>query len=219
MGIGKPARPGENTPTLTPRTSDIDAAVAAVFGDARIVPEEYADAAPERAPQVELVRFGGHGYGACFFGDTGIGKTYAATALARRLLRLCPIAYNQVDTRWYYPRNTLAWTSAPYLLARIRGTFRRRSGPSETDIIDEYAMARILLLDDLGAEKQTEFTGSTLYTILSERRNHRRFTIVTANKGLGDIAAWEPRIADRLAEMQHVALPNRNWRLRERRDK
>lgn len=185
-------------------------------GDPRIVPEEYADARPERAPRVELVSFGGRGCGACFFGATGIGKTYAATALARRLLRLCPIAYNQAEARWYYPRNTLAWTSAPYLLARIRGTFRRKSGPDETDIIDEYASSRILLLDDLGAEKRTEFAGSTLYTILSERRNHRRFTIVTANQTLDDIAAWEPRIADRLAEMQHVALPNRNWRLRGR---
>lgn len=115
--------------------------------------------------------------------------------------------------RWRFPLNSLSWTSAPYLLARIRDTFRKKSGQTERDIIDECIDSRVLLLDDLGAEKQTEFTGSTLYTILSGRRNRRRYTIITTNQALGEIDSWEPRIASRMAEMIHVKLPDRDRRL------
>lgn len=184
-----------------------------IFGNPEIVPEEYADADPANVPQLHGVNLADGRYGACFFGDTGIGKTYAATALARRIISAIPMDWMPGVGKWRFAPNCLAWTSAPYLLARIRDTFRRKGGESEKDVIDECIGARVLLLDDLGAEKQTEFTGSTLYTILSGRRNRRRYTIITTNQPLDEIASWEPRIASRMAEMTHVALPNRDWRL------
>lgn len=203
----------ESSPTLTPPISAIEAVADAVFANPGVVPEEYAAAKASDVPQVLAVDVNAGGRGACFFGNAGIGKTYAATALARRLVTTLPIRLLPGYERWVYVSKPLLWTSAPYLLARIRDTFRKKGGMSEKDIIDECIAVSVFLLDDLGAEKQTEFTGSTLYTILSERRNRRRYTIVTTNQRLEQIAEWEPRIASRLAEMTHIALPNRDRRL------
>lgn len=184
-----------------------------LFLDPDIVPEEYADAMPENVPQIQSVTFGDGRYGACFIGDTGIGKTYAATALARKLVSESPLRWNCKSRLWECVPGVLRWTSAPYLLARIRGTFRRQNGPSEAEIIEDFIKATIFVLDDLGAEKQTDFSSSTLYTILSERRNRRRFTIITSNQGLDQIISWEPRIASRMSEMLQIPLPDHDWRL------
>lgn len=203
----------ESLPRSTPSTLEIETAAEDVFSNPEKVPEEYAGARAEHVPQIMAVRFDGGRYGACFFGDAGIGKTYAATALARHLVERLPIRKGIESGKWIHAPNALKWTSAPYLLARIRDTFRKKGGMSEKDIIDECIGAAVFLLDDLGAEKQTEFTGSTLYTILSERRNRRRYTIITTNQRLDEIAEWEPRIASRMAEMFHVKLPDRDRRI------
>ncbi len=148
-------------------------------------------------------------------GPPGIGKTYAATALARKLIYQCEPIENPATGDLFYKPNTLQWVSTPYLLARIRGTFgKRNSEETEISIIDSMVNAYILVLDDLGAEKSTEFTGMTLYTILSGRDNENRMTIVTTNQTLDEIDAWEPRISSRLASFQEIFLPKKDRRIR-----
>lgn len=195
----------------TPPISDREAAASRIFQE--VVPAEYAGARPESVPQVAGVPLSDGRYGACFAGETGIGKTYAATALAWRILIASDPEWQRGIQAWRYPSGSLSWMSSPYLLARIRGTFNRKGGEREKDIIDECIRARVFVLDDLGAEKQSEFGAATLYTILSGRRNWRRYTIVTTNQPLADIAAWEPRVASRMGEMTHVVLPKRDRRL------
>ncbi len=204
----------ENTRTLTPGILDIDKTtlVDALFADT--VPERYRDCRPKNVPEVDHVDIRHGGCGACFFGEPGIGKTYAATALAYRVIgSMVKPEYQAGIGTWRYPPDTFSWVETPYLFVRIRDTFRGNGGETEKSVVDSCINAKVLLLDDLGAEKQSLFTGSTLYTILSRRLNRRRYTIITTNQTLEQIDVWERRVASRMAEMMHVALPEHDWRL------
>lgn len=153
--------------------------------------------------------------GFCLRGKTGIGKTYAATAIAKAAYRRAlSLEARQRDTDTSASRaGGLIWQTCPALLSRIRSSFRNQSGETEAEIIAQYARCAVLLLDDVGAEKQTDFSAAILYAIISERRNWRRFTIITTNQNLEEISAWEPRLASRLAEMAEISLPDIDRRL------
>lgn len=140
-------------------------------------------------------------------GNPGIGKTHLAAALAiSRLTDLGSIR-----------DSSLAWVSAPELLMKIRSTFGSTAKESESDVVCRYTSPRILVLDDLGAEKITDWSASTMYLILSKRDAELRDTIITSNASIGDIAKWEPRIASRLASMATVDLPDSDRRLQSRK--
>lgn len=179
------------------------------------VPDEYANAIPENVPQLNGFS-ADSGYGVCFRGNAGIGKTYAATALARMILSGIPPNVSRVTGELFFNKGFFQWHSTPYLLAQVRDALFSNEKDKETElqIINRVSDCAVLLLDDVGAEKTTEFTGATLYTILSRRRNYRRMTIVTTNQTIGEIREWEPRIASRISEMQRIELPNRDRRIR-----
>lgn len=167
----------------------------------RIVPQAYRSS--------RLKDFEGMGvmipqHGVFLSGRTGTGKTHLATALMIDLMR---------------PDNdfscgcSIGWQDVPGLLCRIRSSFREGRHESEMDIIAEMVGYGCLVLDDLGAEKQTDFSAATLYTIISRRRNAERTTIVTSNQTLAEINAWEPRLASRLAEFDTYKLPEKDRRV------
>lgn len=179
------------------------------------VPDEYANAIPENVPQLNGF-LADSGYGVCFRGNAGIGKTYAATALARMMISNMKANFSRVTGEPYFDKSFFQWHSVPYLLSQVRDALFSKEKDKETElqIINRVSDCAVLLLDDVGAEKTTEFTGATLYTILSRRRNYRRMTIVTTNQTIGEIREWEPRIASRICEMQRIDLPNRDRRIR-----
>lgn len=170
------------------------------------LPAEYQTSRPDHVLQLHGVKLG-RGWGACFRGGVGIGKTYAACALAYRLLSEFPGARNHAMDRY------LQFTRTDYLFTRIGDCFTPGATETRKKIIDDMVRAYILILDDLGAEKTSEFTASTLCTIIAMRRDEHRYSIVTTNQTLDEIDAWEPRIASRLGEMAEIRLPNRDWRM------
>jgi len=157
-------------------------------------------------------------YGFCFRGDPKIGKTHMATALACEHLRpthphtIARLDESGTEPKYIYPSGCFSWITVPTLLARIRSTFNN-SGETEFDIIKKMSSTPLMVLDDLGAEAQSDFSSSTLYALISERRNRHRITIVTSNQRLSEINAWNPRITSRLAEMATVRLPSTDRRL------
>lgn len=201
-------RPAENTPAATnglplgERMRIVDSIMT------RRLPAEYAGARPPDVPELLAVNPVGDGWGACFRGNPGIGKTYAAAALAYKLLLGMNIPGNEP------PDKFLQFEMAPYLFIRIRDTFKSSATETEKRIVDDMVRARVLILDDLGAERNTEYTASTLCTIIAKRRNDRRITIVTTNQSLDEVDEWSGRIASRLEEMAPVMLPDRDRRMR-----
>jgi len=132
-----------------------------------------------------------HG-GAFIAGPAGTGKTTFATAIMKE--RLMSVVH---DTGW-----DAIWVTAPELLARIRATYQQGAVESEQEVMKLYSGVKLLLIDDLGAEKVSDWSMSAFYSILSRRINYMLFTIVTSNMSLDSIAEWEPRIASRLMSMK-----------------
>ncbi len=120
-------------------------------------------------------------------GNTGCGKTHLAIAM----LKLSPDWKDRFVT-------------VPDLLLKIRGSFNG-GDVREEEIIDTYSWARLLVLDDLGAEKTTDFTVDRLHLILDRRIREGLKTIITTNLTQDQIEkTFGARIASRLASMESI---------------
>jgi DNA replication protein DnaC len=67
------------------------------------------------------------------------------------------------------------------LLKIIRSTYNPEVKATETDVLGPVMTAELLVLDDIGAEKTSEWVEETLNLIVTTRYNERRLTIFTSN--------------------------------------
>lgn len=104
--------------------------------------------------------------GLILVGGCGTGKTHLAVGILKKLVQV-------------QRRRALFYSSA-HLLEMIRSTFDRED-ISEWEIMRPVLDRDILLLDDLGAGKITEFIQEKLAYILMERYNRKLTTIITTN--------------------------------------
>jgi DNA replication protein DnaC len=145
-------------------------------------------------------------------GKTGCGKTHLAVAMMRESIQ----SDKQVIS--VYPWDNRGgkrgrFVTVPELLLEIRQSYNQGDNETDTEsgIIDKYSKCELLILDDLGAEKTTEWTESTLYLIIDRRNRDRKWTIVTSNLSLPEIEQHlGARIASRLSDMKvvNIKLPD-----------
>ena len=118
-------------------------------------------------------------------GDVGRGKTMLACAIFNNYLGQGRLKFIVVDE----------------LIRRIKEAF---NGGIEFDL-SRYMEAELLILDDLGAEKTTEFVEGEIYNIINYRYNKKLPTIITSNINWNDLPEkYEmngKRIASRISEM------------------
>ena len=99
-------------------------------------------------------------------GTNGTGKTHLAAAIALQLISEgIPV---------------ICKTSGDLLLD-IRKTFDSSEGVSEGQVLDVYKKVDLLIIDDLGKEQCSDWSMSTLYSILNDRYEDMKPTIVTTN--------------------------------------
>ncbi len=157
----------------------------------------------------DLQRFiGAYWDGIVLRGNTGCGKTHLAIAIARQ------IPTEPIKTRggWETISGTI-FTTAPELLLKIRSAFRDGSEQSEEQLIDYYSGCELLILDDLGSEKTSEFAVTTLYIILDRRIRDCLKTIITTNLSQQEIdATFGARIASRLSAMENIKINMPDYR-------
>jgi DNA replication protein DnaC len=67
------------------------------------------------------------------------------------------------------------------LLAAIKASYNPTTRDSELSILRPVIAADLLVLDELGASKPTEWVQDTMTFIVNERYNENRITIFTAN--------------------------------------
>jgi DNA replication protein DnaC len=106
------------------------------------------------------------GKGLWFDGPVGTGKTSLAILVAKA-------AKEAGRSYAVYP--------VPRLLAEIKRTFDRDASNSYMGFFRRLCNVDLLVLDDLGAEKQTEWVLEQLYSIVNERWQDRRSIVVTTN--------------------------------------
>lgn len=135
----------------------------------------------------ENIKSGG---GLLIFGDPGNGKSHLAAAITRAAL-----AANY----------TAVFERVPRLLSKIRATYRDNSPVGEAEIMRALTQADLLVLDDAGAEKWTEWTEPTLYTIIDERYSYCKPLIITTNSTLDELESKiGDRAMDRVLEMCEI---------------
>lgn len=125
------------------------------------------------------------GKGLFFYSDKkGSGKTRLAVSVGNALLN----KYNQ-NVRFL---TTIA------LLNRIKASF---DGDEITEsLIYEMSSVDVLILDDIGAEKPTEWVNNILYTIINDRMSAKKITIFTSNTNT-EALSLDERIRSRIDKM------------------
>ncbi|MNJ36576.1 DNA replication protein DnaC [compost metagenome] len=120
-------------------------------------------------------------------GTVGTGKTHLATAILRKVVE--EMGY----TGKYWTVNGL--------LQVIRSSYEKDSDYTEYEVMQSVINAELLVLDEVGATKQSEFELATLFNIINSRYERQIPTIVISNLGPKQICeALGERCFDRLRE-------------------
>ena len=124
-------------------------------------------------------------------GECGTGKSVTAAELLE----------HQARATGRVPK----WTNCAEMLLEIRASFDQRSEETEARLVRRFANVELLVIDDLAAERVSDFSIATVYLILNRRGEYGRSTIITSNLPLQAIAAMlDDRIANRLARYGNV---------------
>jgi DNA replication protein DnaC len=121
--------------------------------------QRYAAQLADRFPVVDKGMF--------LHGPPGVGKTHLSVAVLAHVIRERGAVGMFYDTR--------------DLLRVIRSTYDPVSRTAEMDVLRPVMTADVLVLDDLGAEKTSEWVDETLNLIVNTRYSEKRVTLFTSN--------------------------------------
>ncbi len=138
--------------------------------------------------------------GLLLIGSIGVGKTHLAVGIVRELIVSKGIACLFYDYR--------------ELLKQIQNSYNESVKATELDVLRPVFDTEVLVLDELGAVKPTEWVWDTVSLILNTRYNDNRTTIITTNfddKPAGIVAGprgvtREETLGDRIGERMRSRL-------------
>lgn len=142
--------------------------------------------------------------GLLFWGTVGTGKSYAAACIANELLnRKIPVVM----------------TSFVKVLQVIQDNTE-----NETEFVNRLCAARLLIIDDLGAERNTDYALEKVYNVIDSRYRTGKPLILTTNLNLQDMQMTQDiryqRIYDRIFEMCHPVMVNgTSWRINQAKER
>jgi len=105
-------------------------------------------------------------HGLLLMGPVGVGKTHLAVSILNRLLeRGIPCLFYEFGS----------------LLKEIQSSYNSSTQTSEWRVLAPVFQANVLVLDELGSSKPTQWVQDTMYHIINTRYNDRKITIFTTN--------------------------------------
>ena len=107
------------------------------------------------------------GLGLLLSGDSGVGKTHLAVSVLRELVE-------KKGARGQF------WDFHE-LIREIKNSYDPETKTTELQVLAPVVETDILLLDDLGAWKMTDWMNDTLFYILNSRYMAKRSTLITTN--------------------------------------
>ena len=134
------------------------------------------------------------GRGIWLMGDVGTSKTSLAMLVSKAAAEA---------------GRSVAIYSLPRLLARIRRTYDAEAGEdSYLEFFSRLTSVDLLHVDDLGAEKRSDWVLEQLYAIVDERYERKRSVVVTTNLDQAELEQQiGPRTVSRLVEICGDPLP------------
>ena len=139
-------------------------------------------------------------------GSPGSGKTTYASALMVELLKLGYIEHVSPKTYKY--------VSIPELIYQLQSLIEVQD-KEYNRVINNLSAVDILLLDDLGAERPTEWTRQVLYLVINRRYEQLKPVIITTDRTGDELIK---RVGDRIVSRIHQMCKTRDmgehdWRL------
>lgn len=126
--------------------------------------------------------------GILFFGSKGTGKSFYASCIVNALRDRKIVA---------------CMTTTANLMTML-------SAWDKTETMDAISRVPLLVLDDLGAERDTSYSAEMMYNVVNTRYAAQKPTIITTNLDLAEMQAetdlWRARIYDRAIEMCPITL-------------
>lgn len=122
------------------------------------------------------------GQGLFLTGKSGRGKTYTACAILLRLMA---------------ERVYVKFADVEAIEREVKAAWDER-GATEQGVIDRYVNAKVVVIDDLGAEEMTTTTMKVLRAVISGREANDAVTIFTSNYSRRDFALHMAQESDRV---------------------
>ena len=154
--------------------------------------------------------------GLFFYGDVGTGKTFSSSCIANELIRA---------------NKTVVVLSVGLYINKIF----REGAAAENLILNRIKKCELLIIDDLGVEKPSEFITEKIFSLIDTRYRAEKPVVITTNLVLTDAelktkkdiengasieSRFGKRVADRISEMcQRVAATGESRRSAKTRNK
>jgi DNA replication protein DnaC len=104
--------------------------------------------------------------GILFMGSVGVGKTHLSAGILRGLIG------KGISCRFYEYRS---------LLKEIQDSYNPNTNTTEMNILAPLFEYQVIVLDELGAAKPSEWVQDTIGLIINGRYNEKKLTILTTN--------------------------------------
>lgn len=119
----------------------------------------------------------------------GSGKTRLSVSIVNALIK----EYNV----------SALYITSVNMLNEIKNTFNESSNSNSYDLLKYFGEVEVLLIDDLGVEKVSDWSEEIFTQILDTRMNSKKITIITSNIGIANLDSKykNGRIGSRIEKM------------------
>ncbi len=146
-------------------------------------------------------------------GGCGTGKTHLAVGLAKYWVGVSALKekeyYAGRDKEREFTGET--WEKRVYFLSALEFFFELKNtfdgSGSEAEVLSKYDSVTLLVIDDLGAEKVSDWSRQMMFLLIDRRYRDCKQTIITTNLAPDKLAKEiDDRIMSRICEMGRVVI-------------